>query len=1486
MVPKSLLSCLFFIIWSLNSFASERCNVVQEKITNHLSIQIDNVPESYESGKVLSISGKIKKNLVLNPNYWIKDSIIPSIQLFIPTQYPRVNVFKVKEDLTEFLFSNRSTFPFTAKLKTPWGVYATGEYRFALILTGTQGANLEHCIAKVDLKYRTTLLSNVPPIAKEALILTDADTAVDILLTATDINGDPLSYFILKPPRNGILTGEAPEMLYTPNEGFNGRDYFTFRAFDGSLYSNITMVKVDVGDVVRPPVVPGGVEGLESTQTGPSSVLVSWNKTEHASHYLVFYGVGESGFPYWGVGLNQGDSPIEVTTNKLQLTGLSSGTFIYVNVIAVNSIGKQGPLGSELMIKIEIDDDKVADYKDECLETVVGIEVEESGCATVVVNDVIEKKLGKCRNHFKANRLMSGRDGNAYACYREVLEIEADNKEALLGIEEIASRYIDWIEDALAQGKKGEARKYVFSLKQISPELDRIEEFEKALEEESFVLGKVFRDRLQDGSLGPKMVVIPAGSFKMGDIQGGGFSNESPVHEVMISKPFAIGKYEVTFAEYDKFCTSTGRKKPSDKGWGRGKRPVMNVNWNAAVAYTQWLSKQTGKKYQLPTEAQWEYAARAGSTTKYPWGNKIGKNRANCDRCEPRWVYRQTAPVGSFSANKFGLHDTVGNVREWVFDWYSSGYAAGHAIDPHGPSSGKKRVLRGGSWVYRPKGVRSAARIMRSPYSSTVHVGFRLSRTLNLDEDDRCINNSADELAEGVKIEERGCVVVGIDDVIEKKLGKCRNHFKANRLMSGKDGNAYACYREVLKIEADNEDALLGIEEIASRYIDWIELALARDQKGKARKYVLSLKQISPELDRIEEFEKALEEEPFVLGKVFRDRLQDGSLGPEMVVIPAGSFKMGDIQGGGFSNESPVHEVRISKPFAIGKYEVTFAEYDKFCTSTGRKKPSDKGWGRGERPVLNVNWNAAVAYTQWLSKQTGKKYQLPTEAQWEYAARAGSTTKYPWGNKIGKNRANCDGCGSRWDDIHTAPVGSFSANKFGLHDTVGNLWEWVFDWYSSGYVAGRTTDPHGPSSGKKRVLRGGCWMDDPKGVRLAARSMRSPYSGTVHIGFRLSRTLHLDEDHRCINNSADELAEGVKVEENGCVVVGIDDVIEKKLGRCRNHFKANRLMSGRDGNAYACYREVLKIEADNKDALLGIEEIASHYIDRIEGALAQGQKGKARMYMFSLKQIFPKSDSIEEFEKALEDKTFVAGKIFRDRLQDGTLGPEMVVIPAGTFTMGDIQEEGWNNEKPVHEVTISESFAMGKYEVTFAEYDKFCDATGRKKPSNFGRSRENRPVIRVSWDDAVAYTDWLSKQTGKKYQLPTEAQWEYAARAGSETKYWWGNKIGKNRANCRGCGSTWDNKQIAPVGSFSANQLGLFDTVGNVEEWVFDWYFKRYAAGHAIDPHGPLSGSARVFRGGSFYGSPKDVRSANRNRRHPARRLNGVGFRISRILHP
>ena len=225
---------------------------------------------------------------------------------------------------------------------------------------------------------------------------------------------------------------------------------------------------------------------------------------------------------------------------------------------------------------------------------------------------------------------------------------------------------------------------------------------------------------------------------------------------------------------------------------------------------------------------------------------------------------------------------------------------------------------------------------------------------------------------------------------------------------------------------------------------------------------------------------------------------------PEMVVVPRGRFRMGD----GLVAE-PVHNVTIDDPFAVGRYEVTFAEWDACVAGGGcTHRPGDEGWGRGTRPVIKVSWDDAQEYVRWLSRETDKPYRLLSEAEWEYVARAGSTTKYPWGNDVGTNKANCDGCGSQWDDKRTAPVGSFDPNAFGLFDTAGNVWEWVADCGNENYN-GAPADGSAWTSGECniRVLRGGSWYFDPRIIRSANRNGNFTGIRVNHVGFRVARTL-------------------------------------------------------------------------------------------------------------------------------------------------------------------------------------------------------------------------------------------------------------------------------------------------------------------------------------------------------------------------------------------
>jgi len=231
---------------------------------------------------------------------------------------------------------------------------------------------------------------------------------------------------------------------------------------------------------------------------------------------------------------------------------------------------------------------------------------------------------------------------------------------------------------------------------------------------------------------------------------------------------------------------------------------------------------------------------------------------------------------------------------------------------------------------------------------------------------------------------------------------------------------------------------------------------------------------------------------------------------PEMIVIPAGSFTMGSptTEQGRYSNEGPQHKVVIAKRFAVSKFDVTFADWDACVSVGGCPKAGDSGWGRDTRPVINVGWDDAQTYVEWLSKMTGQPYRLLTEAEWEYAARAGATTAYYWGGEIGKENANCNNCGSEWDRRQTSPVGSFKPNAFGLYDMAGNVWQWVQDCYHGDYKEA-PTDGSAWTSGdcSSRVVRGGSWFDIPRNLRTANRFRSTSGHRSNFLGFRVGRTL-------------------------------------------------------------------------------------------------------------------------------------------------------------------------------------------------------------------------------------------------------------------------------------------------------------------------------------------------------------------------------------------
>ena len=385
-----------------------------------------------------------------------------------------------------------------------------------------------------------------------------------------------------------------------------------------------------------------------------------------------------------------------------------------------------------------------------------------------------------------------------------------------------------------------------------------------------------------------------------------------------------------------------------------------------------------------------------------------------------------------------------------------------------------------------------------------------------------------------------------------------------DRLTSPAGNNAWKKYQAVLEMLPGHKEASAGLDSVIGRYVTKFDASLWDKDFDKADEYMSRIRGVwvdAPVLSSLEERLSAAREAERRREEAERRRLEaerarlaaeeakrrqaeqrrqeqeaekarqaaeeaekrrqeqgvdrtfrDCVECPQMVVVPSGSFTMGSPsnEAGRYDDEGPQHVVRIEYRLAVGVNEVTFAEWAACVAGggCGGYHPDDEGWGRGNRPVINVSWDDAQSYVSWLSKRTGKSYRLLSESEWEYVARAGSVTAYSWGNEIGRNRANCDGCGSRWDNKKTAPVGAFSANAWGLYDVHGNVWEWVADCWNDSYT-GAPADGSAWERGNcsRRVLRGGSWVSKPRSLRAANRLGLTTGVRFIDLGFRIARTL-------------------------------------------------------------------------------------------------------------------------------------------------------------------------------------------------------------------------------------------------------------------------------------------------------------------------------------------------------------------------------------------
>ena len=472
-----------------------------------------------------------------------------------------------------------------------------------------------------------------------------------------------------------------------------------------------------------------------------------------------------------------------------------------------------------------------------------------------------------------------------------------------------------------------------------------------------------------------------------------------------------------------------------------------------------------------------------------------------------------------------------------------------------------------------------------------------------------------------------------------------------------------------------------------------------------------------------------------------------------MVMVEGGTFIMGATTEQGSDaelDEKPNHQVILSD-YMIGKTEVTQEQWEAVM---GSNPSSCKGTNL---PVEQVSWNDCQEFIKKLNSLTGLNFRLPTEAEWEYAARGGAKSlgyKYSGSNDIDS---------VAWYDNNSSEIQAVAtkqANELGLYDMSGNVWEWCSDWFG-GYSSSPQTNPNGPSSGVNRVTRGGSWDYNVVLCRVSFRNYSRPNYSFYNLGMRLSMSFDESQDPSRVNPS-----------------VNVD---------------------------MPCH---------------GSE------IDVKQNAVLQ-------------------------------------------QLIDG-----MVKVEGGAFTMGATFEQGRDalvQEKPTHIVTLSD-YMIGKTEVTQEQWE----AVMGSNPSYFKGS--NLPVESVSWNDCQEFIKKLKSLTGLNFRLPTEAEWEYAARGGAKSR---GYKYsGSNDINAVAWyANTTNDSGTMPVATKQANELGLYDMSGNVREWCSDW-FGDYTSLHQTNPKGPSSGSNCVSRGGSWDYNAGYCRVSNRGNRHPSNRDDSFGLRL------
>ena len=974
-----------------------------------------------------------------------------------------------------------------------------------------------------------------------------------------------------------------------------------------------------------------------------------------------------------------------------------------------------------------------------------------------------------------------------------------------------------------------------------------------------------------------EMVFVQGGTFMMGATseQGSEWNdNEKPVHQVTLSD-YYIGKYQVTQKQWEAVMGNNPSELKGDN------LPVENVSWYDAQEFIHRLNEITGKNYRLPTEAEWEYAARGGNKSqgyKYSGSNNINDVAWYVDNSDLK-----THPVGTKQPNELSIYDMSGNVSEWCNDWYEY-YTHTTKTNPTGPLSGAHIVFRGGSCLSEVRylwSLRVSNRIRNTPCYRYMDIGLRLACSSDCDKslvEDVVESNVPTQLLDIEKL-----------NANESKILSLKQHFKESAFLEEIEmvfvqGGTFmmgATSEQGSDCDDDDEkpvhqvtlsDFFIGKYPITQKQWEAVmgnnpsffkgdNLPVENVSWHDAQEFIYLLNELTEKKYRL----------PTEAEWMYAARGGNESRGYKY----CGSNNVSDVAWYEDNSDGKTHPVGTKQPNELSIYDM-LGNVREWCndlyddyTKTAKTNPTGPSSG-SERVICGCCWGAMARFV----RVSSRSHDQPRYSDNNIGFRLGSSSDcvkslveleeiemvFVEGGTfmMGATAEQGTDCLDREKPVHQVTLSDFFIGKYTITQ---KQWKAVMDnnpskfegdnfpvdnvsWHDVQEFINRLNEL---SEKKYRLPTEAEWEYAARGGN---KSQGFKYSGSNnvydvawHRGNIYSRT-HMVGAMQPNELSIYDMSGNVWEWCNDWYGDYTNTAKTNPAGPSSGSYRVLRGGSygGRERNVRVSDRDYDAPGYRNSN--FGLRLVSTSQLLDIEKL----NENESEKQILSQKQQFKESAFLEEIE--------------------------MVFVEGGTFMMGATAEQGTDcrdNEKPVHQVTLSDYY-IGKYQVT----QKQWEAVMGNNPSDF--KGDNLPVENVSWHDAQKFINRLNELTGKKYRLPTEAEWEYVARGGNESrgyKYSGSNNISD---------VAWydDNfvEETHPVGTKQANELGIFDMSGNVWEFCNDWYDK-YTNTAKTNPTGPSSGSDRVNRGGSWYEKAKYMRMSFRGSLKPDSCDSNFGFRLA-----